>query len=81
MKDDQVGENRGEGDTKEMKKKREMMENASVWKYKSRHLGESVQPEIWLENASNSLELWKQKNDDYKLFIVLHSSDKSSDFF
>lgn len=47
MKDDQVGENRGEGDTKEMKKKkREMMENASVWKYKSRHLGESVQPEI-----------------------------------
>lgn len=29
MKDDQVGENRGEGDTKEMKKKREMMENAS----------------------------------------------------
>lgn len=46
MKDDQVGENRGEGDTKEMKKKREMMENASVWKYKSRHLGESVQPVI-----------------------------------
>lgn len=46
MKDDQVGENRGEGDTKEMKKKREMMENASFWKYKSRNLGESVQPEI-----------------------------------